>query len=155
MIEDTIQRSTLCIPGNELWFWGKLDWVCLCRLAHLCSFSDLDFRSSVIWRLNLRVSRPCISHIFLLDFGRLYPSWFVDYVRTFWNMPFRHIRSVFSSAVLAFHIMVIVPLRRWRQVGEISSFFLIGFQLSHLAHCLLELIALGLPFWYFCFFFLS
>ena len=102
-----------------------------------------------LWRVLRRGTcfywgRACLD-IFLLNFWWFYPPWLVDYVRTFWYVPFCHFWSIFSSAILAFDVMIIVRPRRRRQIGQVASFLFKSFNFSHLLHCILELTTLGLP----------
>lgn len=79
----------------------------------------------------------CIGNILLLNFGRFDASRFVDNTCAFWYMSLGYIWCIFSTTVLALHVMVIVALW-WRgEVHNIASFGLNGFQFSHFLHRLL------------------
>lgn len=60
-------------------------------------------------------------------------------------MSFRYVCSIFSPAVSALDVVVVVGRRRGREVGDLSALGLYCPHLSHPLHCVLQLFMLDLP----------
>lgn len=89
------------------------------------------------------------ANVFLLNFRLLNPSWLINNICAFWNMPLSYIRSIFSATVFTRNVMIVVWRRRWRKSSNVSSFLLELFHLSHCFHRVLKLFVLDFPFCWF------
>ena len=84
----------------KIWFKGGIDVI--------FSLNDRSVRWVFIG------STSSAHYIFFLNFRRLYSTWFIDDICAFRDVSLSYIRSILSTAIPAFYIVIVVWRRRWR-----------------------------------------